>query len=62
MKKLLLMFRKVADITWARWLSGTMSFGVLLFSVWLFDQCFDIPQAPEFILLSVFLFICVFEV
>lgn len=28
-----------------------MSFGILLFSVWLFDQCFDIPQAMEFILL-----------
>lgn len=39
-----------------------MSFGILLFSVWLFDQCFDIPQASEFILLSVFLFICVFGV
>lgn len=36
----------------ARWLSGTMSFGILLFSVWLFDQCFDTLQALEFILLS----------
>lgn len=46
----------------ARWLSITVSFGILLFSVWLFDLCFVISQALEFILLSVFLFICVFGV
>lgn len=46
----------------ARWLSSTVSFGILLFLLCLFDLCFVIPQAPEFILLSVFLFICVFGV
>lgn len=47
----------------ARWLSITVSFGILLFSVWLFDLCFVISQALEFILLSVFsVYLCIWSI
>lgn len=40
-----------------------MSFGILLFSLWLFDLCFVIPQALEFIELSVFsVYLCIWSI
>lgn len=44
----------------ARWLRSSASFGILLFSLRLFDLCFVIPQALEFIELSVFL--CIWSI
>lgn len=40
-----------------------MSFGILLFLLWLFDLCFVIPQALEFIELSVFsVYLCIWSI
>lgn len=47
----------------ARWLRSNVSFGILLFLLWLFDLCFVIPLALEFIELSVFsVYLCIWSI